>query len=125
MRPATLAGDAVTGRGAALAAVLAAALLLLPGVRVWGFQPAQAPVGAAPYLVVQSTAVSLTSEPGNSNWLVTVTPPAPGRHDTRVEVWPARRDGFAIEPDPTASQQSLHQTQGGSICRPLKAPIRP
>jgi PadR family transcriptional regulator PadR len=112
-RPRPPAGDALTMSGMALTAAVAVALVVLPGVRVWGFQPDQEPAGSSPYAAVQNVSVYWTGEPGGTSWQVTVTlPAASGWRDARLEVWPARREGILIVPDPTATRAT--QVSNGS-----------
>ena len=112
-RPRPPAGEVLTMRGVALAA-LAVVLVVLPGLRVWGFQPEQEPVGAASYTAAQSVSMNWIGEPGGTSWQVTANlPPGSGWHDPRLEVWPARREGILIAPDPTAIQAT--QVPNGSV----------
>jgi DNA-binding PadR family transcriptional regulator len=107
-KPQPFAGDAVSTGGMAITAAATVALLVLPGVRVWGFQPAQEPAGSFPYAAVQNLSVNWAGEPGGTSWQVTVgLPAASGWHDPRLEVWPARRERILIAPDPTAGPAAL------------------
>jgi DNA-binding PadR family transcriptional regulator len=102
------AGDVLTTRGVTLTAAMAVTLLVLPGVRVWGFQPAQEPAAASPYMAVQNATVAWTGEPAGARWRVTITLPSEsGWHDARLEVWRARREGVMIAPDPAGGQPTL------------------
>jgi DNA-binding PadR family transcriptional regulator len=113
-RPRPPAGDLLTVRGMALTAAVAVALVALPGVRVWEFQPAQGPAAAAPYTAVANVSLNWAPRPSATSWLVTADlPPSSGWHDARVEVWPARREGIFVVPDSPASQATL--VSSGSV----------
>jgi DNA-binding PadR family transcriptional regulator len=107
-RPKPAAGDVLTVSGVALTAAVAVALVILPGVRVWGFQPDREPAGSAPYTSVPNVSMTWTGEAGGASSHVQVTlPEASGWSDVQLEVWPARREGIVIEPDPTAGRATL------------------
>jgi DNA-binding PadR family transcriptional regulator len=113
-RPRPPAGDVLTVGGVALTAAIAVMLVVLPGIRVWGFQPEQEPVAAVPYTAAQSASVNWIGEPGGTSWQVTVSlPPGSGWRDPLLEVWPARREGILIGPDPTSTQAT--QVPNGSV----------
>ena len=107
-RPKPAAGDVLTVSGVALTAAVAVALVILPGVRVWGFQPDREPAASAPYTSVPNVSMTWTGEPGGASSHVQVTlPEASGWSEAQLEVWPARREGIVIEPDPTAGRVTL------------------
>jgi DNA-binding PadR family transcriptional regulator len=107
-RPKPPTGEVLTVSGVALSAAIAIALLVMPGVRTWSFQPEIVPAGSAPYAAVPNVSVNWTGEPGGTSWLVTITLPAgSGWHDPRLEVFPATRDGMAIAPKPEAGRAAL------------------
>jgi DNA-binding PadR family transcriptional regulator len=107
-RPKPATGDVLTLSGVALTAALAIALLILPGVRAWEFQPDQEPAGSPPYTGVPNVSVNWTGEANGAGSQVRVTlPEASGWSDIQLEVWPARRDGILIAPDPTAGRAPL------------------
>lgn len=98
-RPAALHGDLLSTRGIVISALFVAAIMLLPGVRVWGYQPATTPPGGSSF---SGEPISLTWDnlADRSVWHVG-TKLEPGWHDPRLEVWRAVRSGLAVEPDPT------------------------
>jgi DNA-binding PadR family transcriptional regulator len=107
-RPKPAAGDVLTVSGVALTAAVAVALVILPGVRVWGFQPDREPAGSPPYTSVPNVSMTWTGEAGGASSHVQVTlPEASAWSDVQLEVWPARREGVVIEPDPTAGRATL------------------
>jgi DNA-binding PadR family transcriptional regulator len=107
-RPKPAAGDVLTVGGVGLTATVAVVLVILPGVRVWGFQPDREPAGSPPYTSVPNVSMTWTGEAGGASSHVQVTlPEASGWSDVQLEVWPARREGIVIEPDPTAGRATL------------------
>jgi hypothetical protein len=102
-RPKPPAGDVVTVAGVAVTVAIAVVLLILPGVRVWRFEPDLEPAGSAPYTAVQNVSVNWAGGPGGASSRVSVSlPPGSDWQDVQLEVWPARREGIEIAPDPSA-----------------------
>jgi len=107
-RPKPATGDVLTARGVVLTVATAVALLMLPGVRAWTFEPEHQPAGAPPYSSAPNVAVNWTGKAGSANSQVTVTTPAgSGWAETQLVVWPARRGGFLIEPDESSGRATL------------------
>lgn len=107
-RPKPDTDDVLTARGVALTAAVAVALVILPGVRAWTFEPNHQPAGVPAYSSVPTVAVIWTGEAGGASSQVTVTTPAgSGWADPQLVVWPARRDGLLIEPDESSGRATL------------------
>ncbi len=112
-RPKPDAGDLLTARGVSLTVAVVVALAILPGVRIWTFEPDRQPPGTPVYSPVPNVAVNWTGVAGSTRSQVTVTIPAgSGWTDPQLAVWPARRDGFSIGPDESSGRAALVPSGG-------------
>ncbi len=99
-RPVPLDGDLISNRWAVAAILAALALMWLPGLRVWVFDPATTPAGGPPF-DGEPLALRWSSPADRSIWQVGIDLPA-GWHDPQIELRPADRSGLVVEPDPDA-----------------------
>ena len=113
--PAPLYGDTLTGRGVALGAAVVLVLLLLPGGRIWYYDPGVEPAADPTAVYDTRTYLVWDSPAGSPMQKVTVSDLPDGWHDARVEFWPAGRIGPMIVPDAAAQRPTLAVDSGAAV----------
>jgi DNA-binding PadR family transcriptional regulator len=103
-RPAPLYGQTVTNRGLAICLAVLAVVLLLPGGRVWAFDPSVIPSADPPVTHDQTATVNWDGSGTSARWQVQIALPiGAGWHDARLELWPTHRVGPTIVLDSSAT----------------------
>ena len=114
--PAPLNGEAITPRGAAIAAVIVVSLLLAPGGRMWVYDPTTTPPNGPSFESGVRVTVDLEGPASGLTAHVSLfIDSAPGWSDPRLEIWPAIESGIAVAPDPSAREPSATVENGGVV----------
>jgi hypothetical protein len=108
--------DLLTRRGVVATTLLLVVFLLLPGFRLWAFDPASAPRAGPPAAtsVAHITWEDLGS--GSTSWRVSVSGLDQSTwHEPELEFWPAARQGVTVVADDRTAHPSFTISPGDRV----------
>lgn len=108
--------DLLTRRGVVATTLLLVVFLLLPGFRLWAFDPASAPRAGPPAATSVGHITWEDLGSGSSSWRVSVSGLDQSTwHEPELEFWPAARQGVTVVADDRTAHPSFTISPGDRV----------